>query len=68
MGKESSFKRATIETAKSLQKITNSKKLRSLTKLTLPELDAVVELVSKVIPAGNVPGMILSGLRLPCIS
>ena len=62
MGKKSSYERATIETAESLQKITQSKSLRRLTKLTLPELDAVVDLVSKIIPAGNVPGMILSGL------
>lgn len=62
MGKESSYERATIETAESLHKITQSKALRKLTKLTLPELDAVVDPVSKIIPAGNVPGMILSGL------
>jgi len=51
--------RATIE---DLQAVTRLLDSRRLTKLTLPEIDAVVDLVGKVIPAGNVPGMILSGL------
>ena len=62
MSKQSDFERATQETANNLQKVTKSQALRRLTKLSLPELDAVVDLVSKIIPAGNVPGMILSGL------
>lgn len=54
--------RATEETAKSLQKVARPLAQQKLTQLTLPEVDAVVEEVSKIIPAGNVPGMILSGL------
>ncbi len=36
--------------------------LRDVSHLSLPEVDTVVDVVSRVIPAGNVPGMILSGL------
>jgi len=49
-------KQATID---DLQAIARARKL---TRLTLPEIDAVIDQVGKVIPAGNVPGMILSGL------
>ena len=54
--------RATKETAESLQKVAKSLDLQRLTQLSLPEVEAVVDLVAKIIPAGNVPGMILSGL------
>jgi hypothetical protein len=58
----SNYERATQETTENLQTIAKSLALQKLTKLSLPEVDAVVGLVAKVIPAGNVPGMILSGL------
>jgi hypothetical protein len=57
-----SYRRATQETVENLQQVAKSLDLRRLTKLSLPEIDAVVDLVAKVVPAGNVPGMILSGL------
>jgi len=56
------YKRATQETVENLQQVAKSLELRKLGMLTLPEIEAVVNLVAKVIPAGNVPGMILSGL------
>jgi len=56
------YRRATQETVENLQQVAKSLDLRKLTKLTLPEIEAVMDLVAKVIPAGNVPGMILSGL------
>ncbi len=62
MSSNSNYERATQETAENLQTIAKSLALQKLTKLSLPEVDAVVGLVAKVIPAGNVPGMILSGL------
>ena len=62
MTKSSTYDRATKDTAENLHKVADSMALKRLTKLSLPELDAVVDLVAKVIPAGNVPGMILSGL------
>lgn len=53
-------------TAASLRSVVKAISVQQLTRLTLPEIEAVVQLVSRIIPAGNVPGMILSGLaRLP---
>ena len=61
-----SFQQATTKTARNLRTVAQSEPLRKLSHLSLPEIDAVVELVSQIVPAGNVPGMILSGLaRLP---
>ena len=62
MSRLSDRDRATKETAESLQKVAKSLDLQRLTQLSLPEVEAVVDLVAKIIPAGNVPGMILSGL------
>ena len=62
MTSQSRYDRATRETAENLQVIAKSLALQKLTKLSLPQIEAVVDLVAKVIPAGNVPGMILSGL------
>ena len=62
MKPQSAQERATIETVESLQKVARSLARQKLTQLTLPEVDAVVDQVAKIIPAGNVPGMILSGL------
>jgi len=62
MGKSTNYERATTETAEKLQKVARNLASRRLTRLSLPELDHVVDLVSKIVPAGNVPGMILSGL------
>ncbi|GAB4501852.1 MAG: hypothetical protein Fur0035_13960 [Anaerolineales bacterium] len=56
----------TTQTAASLRSVAQSQPLRQLSRLTLPEIDKVVEMTAQILPAGNVPGMILSGLaRLP---
>jgi len=66
MSQSSSFQKVTTKTAESLRAVAESKPLRKLSHLSLPEIDAAVNLVSQIVPAGNVPGMILSGLsRLP---
>jgi hypothetical protein len=66
MDKKPSYQQATQSTAKDLRTVARNISVQQLSRLSLPEVDAVVELVSKVMPAGNVPGMILSGLaRLP---
>ncbi|MCB0119066.1 MAG: hypothetical protein KDD72_08550, partial [Anaerolineales bacterium] len=53
-------------TAASLRTVMKTISVQQLSRLTLPEIEAVVQMVSKIMPAGNVPGMILSGLaRLP---
>ena len=60
------YSEATVKTADSLKSVAHSKKIQELSTLSLPEIEAVVDLVARVIPAGNVPGMILNGLaRLP---
>ena len=63
---ESTYQRATTQTAANLRTVAESLSSRGISRLSLPEVEAVIELTSKVIPAGNVPGMILTGLaRLP---
>jgi len=53
---------ATRQTAENLEAVARTLAEKRLTKLSLPEIDSVIDLVADVIPAGNVPGMILSGL------
>jgi len=66
MDKKPSYQQATESTARDLKTVARKISVQQLSRLSLPEVDAVVELISKVMPAGNVPGMILSGLaRLP---
>ncbi|MCZ2123159.1 MAG: choline/carnitine O-acyltransferase [Anaerolineales bacterium] len=61
-----SYQQASQLTADDLRTVAKKISAQQLSRLSLPELDAVVDLISKVVPAGNVPGMILSGLaRLP---
>lgn len=56
------YKEASVKTADNLKTIAQSQLLRDLSRLSLPEIEAVSNLVAQVIPAGNVPGAILSGL------
>ncbi len=66
MSSSTDLQQATTQTARSLRGIARSLPVRELSRLTLPEIDAVVDITAQIIPAGNVPGMILSGLsRLP---
>ena len=66
MNRKPIFRKATAKTAQNLRTVAESEPLRKLSHLSLPEIDAAVDLVSQIVPAGNVPGMILSGLaRLP---
>jgi len=60
------YKEASVKTADNLKTTAQSQLLRDLSRLSLPEIEAITNLVSQIIPAGNVPGAILSGLaRLP---
>lgn len=64
--KAPTLQKASELTAKDLRTVAKTLSAQQLSRLTLPEIEAVVQLVSRVVPAGNVPGMILSGLsRLP---
>lgn len=58
----SKLEQATLETAADLKTIAQSPPVRDLSRLSLPEIEAVVDVTSRIIPAGNIPGMILSGL------
>lgn len=62
MDKQNLYQEASLKTADNLRSIAQSQMLRDLSSLSLPEIDATVDLVSRVVPAGNVPGAILSGL------
>ncbi len=65
-GKKTSIQRATQDTRNDLRTVAKKISAQQLSRLSLPEVEAVVDLVAKIVPAGNVPGMILSGLaRLP---
>ncbi len=64
--KKDSYQKASQLTASDLRTVAKEISSPQLSRLSLPEVDMVVDLVSRIIPAGNVPGMILSGLaRLP---
>jgi len=56
------YANATLKTAHELSAIARSSLISELSRLTLPEIDAAVDLVARLVPAGNIPGMILSGL------
>src|SRR5260221_7277183 len=63
---DTQFKTASVKTADNLKTTAQSQLVRDLSRLSLPEIEAITTLVSQVIPAGNIPGAILSGLaRLP---
>ena len=53
---------ASIKTADNLRSIAHSTMVSGLSRLSLPEIDAVVDVIARIVPAGNVPGMILNGL------
>ena len=54
------------KTAQDLRTVAMSLSIGELSRLSLPEIEATVEQVARLVPAGNVPGMILNGLaRLP---
>ncbi|MCU0498939.1 MAG: hypothetical protein MUF87_16425 [Anaerolineae bacterium] len=56
------YRQATLRTAGSLMNVATTQQIMELSQLTLPEVSRITDEVARVIPAGNVPGMILSGL------
>ncbi|MFP4322151.1 MAG: hypothetical protein ACLFTK_06845 [Anaerolineales bacterium] len=56
------YERSSTMTRISLQKIAEAPHVREHSELSLPEIENVVQTVARMVPAGNVPGMILSGL------
>ncbi len=57
-----SYERATLATASDLYTIAETLYTQRLSSLTLPELKRISDEVARIVPAGNVPGYILSGL------
>ncbi|MBN2305126.1 MAG: hypothetical protein JXQ72_11645 [Anaerolineae bacterium] len=49
-------------TVLNLRSVLHTSALRELSELSLPEMEIIIERVGQVVPAGNVPAMILSGL------
>jgi len=66
MSQPTDYQKATTETASNLRTVAQAKSLREVSRLSLPEIDAVVDLTAQILPAGNIPGMILTGMaRIP---
>ncbi len=59
---EQQYQQASIKTADNLRTIAHTLMRDDVSRLTLPEVDAAVDLVGRLVPAGNVPGVILNGL------
>lgn len=59
---EALYHQASLKTANDLKTIAAAINLRELSHLTLPEIERLTEEVARVVPAGNVPGLVLSGL------
>jgi hypothetical protein len=60
------YNQASLATADNLRSIAHSTAVRDLSQLSLPEIEAAVDIVAQLVPAGNVPGVVLNGLaRLP---
>src|SRR3954452_8256235 len=53
---------ATQKTANDLKTIAVAPAAAQLSRLSLPEIESLTEQIAQVVPAGNVPGLILSGL------
>lgn len=56
------YQRATFQTAGDLMDVATTLELEDMSQLSLPEIKAITEEIARVVPAGNVPGFILSGL------
>lgn len=59
---DESYKEATIKTASDLKTVATTLKLHELSQLSLPEIDKLTDEIARVVPAGNIPAMILNGL------
>lgn len=59
---ENQYSQASIATADNLRNIANTLMANDVSRLTLPEVDRAINIVSDMVPAGNVPGVILNGL------
>jgi len=56
------YQQASLKTADNLQAIASAEGVHQLSHLTLPEIAQISSEIARVVPAGNVPGIVLSGL------
>jgi hypothetical protein len=56
------YSEASLKTGNNLRQVAYAPKVRELSHLSLPEIDNMIDVVARVAPAGNVPGLILNGL------
>lgn len=59
---EHELSQATLTTADDLLTVARTMKVEELSSLSLPEIERLTSEVARVVPAGNVPGFVLSGL------
>lgn len=59
---EALYRQVSKATADNLKTVAYTLLAQDLTRLSLPEIEEAVEIISKMVPAGNVPGIILNGL------
>ncbi|MCL4868027.1 MAG: hypothetical protein KJ063_03585 [Anaerolineae bacterium] len=59
---ERRFQDASRLTGNSLKTVAFSQKVRDISTLSLPEVENIINRIARIIPAGNVPGVILNGL------
>lgn len=57
-----SYQEATIKTANDLMTVATTAELQGLSQLTLPEIEHLTNEIARVVPAGNIPALILSSL------
>jgi hypothetical protein len=56
------YLKATKLTANNLKTILGARSVPALSHLTLPEIEQLSDQIAQVVPAGNVPGLIMNGL------
>jgi len=56
------YAEASVKTADSLKTVALLPAVQELSRLSLPEIEAVADRIAQLVPAGNVPGVILNGL------
>ena len=59
---QSSYRQASVKTADNLRAIATSLQMQQLSRLSLPEIEDLAEEIARVVPAGNVPSLILNDL------
>lgn len=62
MGVHERYTQASLRTRSELERITQTRRFRELSRLSLPQIEATVDLVARVVPAGSIPRVILNGL------